>query len=290
VLSTLLFSSYKKLKEEAKKEQQKKERKIIMNVNDIYRRGQIRWYKPYEGKDNHSGMAQKGTRPVVIIQADALNATSETFLVAPMTTSIKRNFPTHLSVTVRDKISTVLAEQIFVANKEDLDNIYYELEEYIMDLIDVVVKRAFGFLEVRQFPIEPKVYKHEYMEHEFKVYAPVEPAPIQKPIIPVSHIVTSRPITASQKPAPLTPIQKFEARASKASTKIAMSVPEIVEDRSEAKAKRRKWATKTITDFCYDYATTSPQDTATKWGMPVASVYAAYSKFRSRTEIKGEIK
>lgn len=74
------------------------------------------------GEEN--GSIQGGVRPVIIVQNNDGNKFSTTTIVCPFTSERKTNIPTHLWVNkgvgglLRN--STILCEQIFTINKNDI--------------------------------------------------------------------------------------------------------------------------------------------------------------------------
>ena len=80
-----------------------------MNRGDIY----------YIAKDDHEvGHEQHANRPAVIVSNNINNQRSGTIEVVYMTTTPKRNQPTHVRITTANRPSTVLCEQIHTVSKE----------------------------------------------------------------------------------------------------------------------------------------------------------------------------
>ena len=69
------------------------------------------------------GSEQGGMRPVIVIQNDVGNENSSTVIVAAITSSSKKDLPTHIVVEAEglSKRSTVLLEQIRTIDKQRLD-------------------------------------------------------------------------------------------------------------------------------------------------------------------------
>lgn len=84
------------------------------------------------------GSEQNGLRPAVIIQNNVGNHFSPTTIVAPLTTKIKRNLPTHVTVfndCLKEK-SVVLLEQIRTIDKCRLKTHLGKLTEKEMKSVD----------------------------------------------------------------------------------------------------------------------------------------------------------
>lgn len=83
----------------------------------MIKRGQI-WY--VDMGSTYEGSIQGGKRPVVIVSNNKGNYYSPILLVVPITSSItKHELPTHVEIQLKVP-STVLCEQIFTINKDDL--------------------------------------------------------------------------------------------------------------------------------------------------------------------------
>lgn len=74
--------------------------------------------------DDGRGSEQGGVRPAVVVQNDIGNKHSPTTIVCPLTSRIKKNMPTHVSLTTADgsveRPSTVLCEQVRTTDKTRL--------------------------------------------------------------------------------------------------------------------------------------------------------------------------
>lgn len=90
-------------------------------IQSKVKRGEI-YYYDFGKKD---GSVQSGTRPVMVIQCDEGNQRSQTTIVAPITTSIKKRYmPSHVVLGENYGLrgnSMVLLEQIATVNQDDLD-------------------------------------------------------------------------------------------------------------------------------------------------------------------------
>lgn len=112
-------------------------------ISKNIRRGQVWFYKPTV---TPSGHIQKGPRPVIIVSNDHLNQNSSVVLAVPCTTQIKRNFPTHVLFVMDNQVSIALTEQVCPVNVDELVNIKYTLEEYIMTQVDEALKISMGMV------------------------------------------------------------------------------------------------------------------------------------------------
>jgi len=115
----------------------------------ILRRGTLCWVDFGEGV----GSEQGGMRPAVIVQNDIGNKYSPCTLVAPLTSQVKTNLPTH--ITIDKKIgglscnSTILTEQVTVIDKSRIKEIigYISNEDIIRVNLALVV--SFGLQSIR---------------------------------------------------------------------------------------------------------------------------------------------
>ena len=106
------------------------------------KRGQVWYHSPSVGFTGH---IQGGPRPVIIVSNNVINQTSSVVLAVPCTTQVKRNFPTHVLFVLNDKISVALTEQVFRVDVNELVNLRYTLEDYIMSQVDEALKISLGF-------------------------------------------------------------------------------------------------------------------------------------------------
>lgn len=114
-------------------------------MDKTIRRGQVWYYKP---SVTPSGHIQKGPRPVIIVSNDHLNQSSSVVLAVPCTSQIKRNFPTHVLFIMDKQVSVALTEQTGPVNVDELTNLKYTLDEYIMTQVDEALKISLGFKEL----------------------------------------------------------------------------------------------------------------------------------------------
>lgn len=115
-----------------------------MAKNNI-KRGQVWFYVP---RVEPVGHIQKGPRPVIIVSNNHCNEHSPVVLAVPCTTQIKKNFPTHVMFIMDKQVNIAQADQAGPVNVDELVNIKYFLEEYIMERIDEAIKIAFGLTKI----------------------------------------------------------------------------------------------------------------------------------------------
>jgi len=64
------------------------------------------------------GSEIKKTRPAVIISPDSMNLSRlKTVIIAPMTTTVRENFPTRVSLTFKNKSGQVALDQLRVIDR-----------------------------------------------------------------------------------------------------------------------------------------------------------------------------
>src|SRR5277367_1171619 len=98
--------------------------------------------------DPISGSEQGGTRPVLIVSRDALNANAPIVIVVPLTSrdNKKRLYPTHLELTAGEgslsKNSVALCEQVRAISKNRLTKRIGQVGSQRMSLIDATLMIA----------------------------------------------------------------------------------------------------------------------------------------------------
>lgn len=94
------------------------------------------------------GSVQSGRRPGVVIQNDVGNKFSPNTIVAPITSQIKPNLPTHVSISSGNaglkKDSIVLLEQPITISKECLKNKMGAVSTETMERIDRAIDISLG--------------------------------------------------------------------------------------------------------------------------------------------------
>jgi len=136
------------------------------------KRGQVWYYVPTVDPAGH---IQKGPRPVVIVSNNQCNKNSPVVLAVPCTTQIKKNFPTHVMFIMNRQVNIALTEQAGPVNVDELTNLEYILEDYIMDQIDNALKIAFGLAPVPSNRRFNPNYQGEKFYKKYPDYKPEEP-------------------------------------------------------------------------------------------------------------------
>ena len=102
----------------------------------------------YVDLDPVIGSEQNGIRPVVVIQNDKGNKYSPTIIVCPVTSKVKNDIPTHITILSSEsglsKDSTVLVEQIRTIDKARIVKIIGHLSEKTMENIIKAIKISFS--------------------------------------------------------------------------------------------------------------------------------------------------
>lgn len=90
------------------------------------------------------GSEQGGCRPCLILQNNTGNAHSTTVIIAPMTTQIKNNLPTHVAVSSEDCCldinTTILLEQIRTIDKSRIQSFVGRLSDSTMNKVDEALR------------------------------------------------------------------------------------------------------------------------------------------------------
>lgn len=93
------------------------------------------------------GSEQSGIRPVVVIQNDSGNRFSTTIIISPLTSSKKKNIPTHTFIKSRDDLkenSIALLEQMRTIDKSRLIRKIGELTPLEMERINKCIRISLG--------------------------------------------------------------------------------------------------------------------------------------------------
>lgn len=93
------------------------------------------------------GSEQSGIRPVVVIQNDSGNRFSTTIIISPLTSSKKKNIPTHTFIKSRDDLkenSIALLEQMRTIDKSRLIRKIGELTPLEMERINKCICISLG--------------------------------------------------------------------------------------------------------------------------------------------------
>lgn len=161
-------------------------------MSKTIRRGQV-WF--YEPTVSYSGHIQRGPRPVIIVSNDTLNETSPVVLAIPCTTQLKRNFPTHAMFVMNNRVNVALAEQTMPINVNELKDLRYTLEDFVMEQVDAALNVAFGFKEVSVYSSDDTSTTPEPVEKS------VDNVDKKQPVSQVSKFYRRYPQLAPQKPA-----------------------------------------------------------------------------------------
>lgn len=112
-------------------------------MNDTIRRGDVYFC---QGSPDAVGSEERKTRPVVIVQNDAGNASAPTVIVANMTTNTTRRlYPMQFDVDLPGRpVSRVLCEQIRTVDKTRLLEHIYSLNDEELQRLDECLAVSFG--------------------------------------------------------------------------------------------------------------------------------------------------
>ncbi|MDP3705716.1 MAG: type II toxin-antitoxin system PemK/MazF family toxin [Legionellaceae bacterium] len=89
------------------------------------------------------GSEIKKTRPAVVISPDSMNSSRlKTIIVAPMTTTVRRNFPTRIMVNFKDKTGQIALDQIRALDRTRIIKWLGELDAHtqqeILNLLSIM--------------------------------------------------------------------------------------------------------------------------------------------------------
>ena len=114
------------------------------------KRGEIYYIEPTQSTG--SEIRSTGARPGVIVSSDALNTHSGVVQVCYLTTSAKRDMPSHTIISATGRESTVLCEQIFTVAAERVGDFAGVCSDMEMAAIDYCLRWALG-LEEKKRPL-----------------------------------------------------------------------------------------------------------------------------------------
>lgn len=114
-----------------------------MCENQIVKRGEI-----YIATFSEEGVGheQTGSRPVLILQNDIGNRFSTTTIVAPLTTRLKQNMPTH--VYLKDLKSNLLLEQVRTISKLRLGKKIGEISKETLTEVNIRLAFSLGLINM----------------------------------------------------------------------------------------------------------------------------------------------
>ncbi|MCE3044447.1 type II toxin-antitoxin system PemK/MazF family toxin [Legionella sp. 16cNR16C] len=96
--------------------------------------------------DPTMGSEIKKTRPAVIISPDSMNLSKlKTVIIAPMTTTIKDNFPTRILTEFKDKKGQIALDQLRAIDRtrivKKLGVIEVEAQNKVLDLLSIIFQK-----------------------------------------------------------------------------------------------------------------------------------------------------
>jgi len=107
------------------------------------KRGEVWWVS----FDPSVGGEIKKKRPAVIISNDAANKHLNRVQVVPLTSQVGYVYPSEAIVTIKDRQSKAMADQLATVSKRRLINLSGELTHADMRKVEHVVKIQLGLLE-----------------------------------------------------------------------------------------------------------------------------------------------
>ena len=108
----------------------------------------------YGDLGKRSGSVQSGIRPLLVIQNDVGNAHSPTYIVAPLTSNVKKGYlPTHVlidkSLSKLQEDSFVLFEQITTIDKKNLKEYVSHIDDEHLAKIDKAICVSLGLKYIK---------------------------------------------------------------------------------------------------------------------------------------------
>lgn len=97
------------------------------------------------GGAENIGSEQKGLRPCLVVQNDTGNQFSSTTIVAPITSKVKNNIPTHVKITLRSP-SVILCEQLRTVSKNRIVDYVTTVDDETMEKVEKAMMIALGLM------------------------------------------------------------------------------------------------------------------------------------------------
>lgn len=107
------------------------------------RRGEIYWIKNSEYR-NAIGSVQKPGRPGIVVSNDANNSWSNTVEVVYLTTSPKKQLPTHCTIESATETSIALCEQVTTVSTEQLGDYIGHCSDAEMNAVNRCIAISLG--------------------------------------------------------------------------------------------------------------------------------------------------
>ena len=126
-----------------------------------YKRGQIWWYKLNNSFD---GSVMGKTRPVILISNDLANQHSTCLLGVPVTTSEKKDMPTHTTFEINGTLSTSLAENLMSINTDKLTDYIGTLDDELLNKVENNILVALGLNSFKDKDIKLQQLNDEPVE------------------------------------------------------------------------------------------------------------------------------
>lgn len=109
------------------------------------KRGEVFWWNC---PDHNRPHLLKKTRPVLVVSNNTCNLNSAVITVAPLTTKVKRAFPTQVPIVINDGVSIVLLDKITSIPIEELGTKIGLLKDWQMAQVDQSLRVQLGLEDV----------------------------------------------------------------------------------------------------------------------------------------------
>lgn len=114
-----------------------------MDENRKIKRGEIYWIEPNPYRPSVGSVQQPG-RPGIVVSNDSNNLHANTFEIVYITTSPKKDLPTHCTIRSAISKSTALCEQINTVSIEQIGDFIGECTTEEMDNVDICMTISLG--------------------------------------------------------------------------------------------------------------------------------------------------
>ena len=110
------------------------------------KRGEVFWWNC---PDHNRPHLLKKTRPALVVSNDTCNLNSAVITVAPLTTKVKRAFPTQVPIVINDGVSIVLLDKVTSIPVEELGTKIGTLKDWQMAQVDQSLRVQLGLEDIR---------------------------------------------------------------------------------------------------------------------------------------------
>lgn len=125
-------------------------------------RGEIYWIKKNPHKESY-GSCQNADRPGIIVSNNLNNAHSYTFEIVYLTTTPKKDLPTHVAIEGANRPSIALCEQIHTISDEQIGSYIGQVSPEEINAINEALLISLGIEEITPNEEKPEPQNDHHM-------------------------------------------------------------------------------------------------------------------------------